>query len=495
MKEKSIKRHEANVVVLEGIGIQDSDLELPLFSSRPQAGFPAPGDDLIEKVLDINDLVVKHPASTFFVRVEGDSMQGAKIFDGDVLVVDRSVTPKDRSIVVAAIYGATAETYYCFRMVDVDGTKLDIYSNYPQIRTSSFTPKSQNWRFYDDETNETPSTPLANENVTPVDITNGQIVKLRVTVKETENISRDDVRFKLQYSEYANFSIPFDVVASSTCLATSTWCYADGGGVDNAVISTKVISDADSCASGIGDGCGTHNESSDNLTGFRHKGGASTEYEFTIKSAGPRVNQIYYFRLYGLAQDIPVFTNSGESYPSLATEGASLQFTMDAVASSTVIAGVTLDIDTTPTSVPFGKVPLNTFVEGAHRLVVDSNGTQGHQILMAMDGDLVSSSGVVIKQISSTNAAPSAWSAACHASSTSCFGYHTTDATLQGDATRFSAIDTYARLSTTTPEEVSYSSQPVTGETTDIVFRILVRDLQDAGLYENNIRYISVPMF
>jgi DNA polymerase V len=86
-------------------GVSDTRTELPLMSSRPQAGFPVPGDDLIEKVLDINDLVVKHPASTFFVRVEGDSMEGAGIFSGDVLVVDRSLTARDGSIVVAAVYG------------------------------------------------------------------------------------------------------------------------------------------------------------------------------------------------------------------------------------------------------------------------------------------------------------------------------------------------------------------------------------------------------
>ncbi len=79
--------------------------KIPLFSSRPQAGFPSPGDDQIERVLDINDLVVKHPASTFFVRVEGDSMEGVGIFSGDVLVVDRSLEPKTGSIVVAAVYG------------------------------------------------------------------------------------------------------------------------------------------------------------------------------------------------------------------------------------------------------------------------------------------------------------------------------------------------------------------------------------------------------
>ncbi len=89
--------------VLGGVSIHMTPV--PLYSSRPQAGFPAPGDDQIEKVLDINDLVVKHPASTFFVRVEGDSMEGAGIFSKDVLVVDRGVTPKDGSIVVAAVFG------------------------------------------------------------------------------------------------------------------------------------------------------------------------------------------------------------------------------------------------------------------------------------------------------------------------------------------------------------------------------------------------------
>lgn len=96
-------KKEVSIKILGGVVL--IDMKLPLYSSRPQAGFPAPGDDYIEKVLDINDLVVKHPASTFFVRVEGDSMEGAGIFSSDVLVVDRSVNPKDSSIVVAAING------------------------------------------------------------------------------------------------------------------------------------------------------------------------------------------------------------------------------------------------------------------------------------------------------------------------------------------------------------------------------------------------------
>ncbi len=76
-----------------------------LYSSRPAAGFPAPGDDLVEKALDLNDLLIDNPSATFFVKVEGDSMEGAKIFSGDVLVVDRSIEIKDGQIVVAAVYG------------------------------------------------------------------------------------------------------------------------------------------------------------------------------------------------------------------------------------------------------------------------------------------------------------------------------------------------------------------------------------------------------
>ena len=77
----------------------------PLYASQPAAGFPAPGDDMVEKPLDLNELLIDNPTATFFVRVSGDSMEGARIFNGDILVVDRSVTPKDGSIVVAAVYG------------------------------------------------------------------------------------------------------------------------------------------------------------------------------------------------------------------------------------------------------------------------------------------------------------------------------------------------------------------------------------------------------
>lgn len=80
-------------------------LPLPIFTSSVQAGFPSPADDYIEKQLDLNELMVSHPSSTFFVKVEGESMKNAGINSGDILVVDRSIRPTNGKIIVAVING------------------------------------------------------------------------------------------------------------------------------------------------------------------------------------------------------------------------------------------------------------------------------------------------------------------------------------------------------------------------------------------------------
>ena len=80
-------------------------LRIPLASAIVQAGFPSPADDHMEKSLDLNEHLVSNPASTFFVRVRGNSMQDAGIEGGDILVVDRSITPGDRQIVIAMLDG------------------------------------------------------------------------------------------------------------------------------------------------------------------------------------------------------------------------------------------------------------------------------------------------------------------------------------------------------------------------------------------------------
>lgn len=80
-------------------------MPLPLFLCGVQAGFPSPADDFIDKRLDLNEHLVPHPAATFFVRAAGDSMTGAGIHDGDLLVVDRAVEACSGRVVIAAIGG------------------------------------------------------------------------------------------------------------------------------------------------------------------------------------------------------------------------------------------------------------------------------------------------------------------------------------------------------------------------------------------------------
>jgi len=78
---------------------------LPLDAVKVSAGFPSPAADYEDKRLDINEYLVRNPVSTFFFPVQGDSMQGAEIFDGDILVVDRSVRARHGHIVVAFVNG------------------------------------------------------------------------------------------------------------------------------------------------------------------------------------------------------------------------------------------------------------------------------------------------------------------------------------------------------------------------------------------------------
>ncbi|NCX66051.1 MAG: LexA family transcriptional regulator [Burkholderiaceae bacterium] len=77
----------------------------PLMAGHAPAGFPSPAADHYDKRLDLNEHLVLHPEATFFLRVKGDSMIGAGIHDGDLLVVDRSLEPSHGRVVIAALDG------------------------------------------------------------------------------------------------------------------------------------------------------------------------------------------------------------------------------------------------------------------------------------------------------------------------------------------------------------------------------------------------------
>jgi len=83
----------------------ESVLELPLLPYGISAGFPSPAMDFIDLTIDLNKHLVKHPSSTFYGRVKGDSMKDEGIYDGDLMVIDKSLEPQNGKIAVCYIDG------------------------------------------------------------------------------------------------------------------------------------------------------------------------------------------------------------------------------------------------------------------------------------------------------------------------------------------------------------------------------------------------------
>ena len=82
-----------------------TQLELPLAAGAISAGFPSPAEEYIELAIDLNKELIKHPAATFYARVKGSSMIDAGIADGDLLIIDKALEPKDGDIAVCFIDG------------------------------------------------------------------------------------------------------------------------------------------------------------------------------------------------------------------------------------------------------------------------------------------------------------------------------------------------------------------------------------------------------
>jgi len=93
------------VEILGRVPFDPSRPALPLFIEGVAAGFPSPADDYIDRNLDLHEHLIEHPAATFFVRASGNSMVRAGIHDGDLLIVDRALAPRDGHIVIAAVHG------------------------------------------------------------------------------------------------------------------------------------------------------------------------------------------------------------------------------------------------------------------------------------------------------------------------------------------------------------------------------------------------------
>ncbi len=94
----------------------------PSVEGSVAAGFPSPAEQYAEPALDLNAFLIKHPAATYFVRVQGDSMINAGIRDGDLLIVDRSLDPTNGDVIIACVDGDfTVKTFYN----DTNGVRLE----------------------------------------------------------------------------------------------------------------------------------------------------------------------------------------------------------------------------------------------------------------------------------------------------------------------------------------------------------------------------------
>lgn len=226
---------------------------------------------------------------------------------------------------------------------------------------------------------------------------------------------------------------------------------------------------------------------------YQIQGSASAEHEYTIRHAGAPANRTFYFRLYDWVADEPVTATS--TYPSLATEGGTISITSLTFNAGSTTEGVVADVTTTPTSIPYGALFFNNETNAVQRLSVTTNATYGYQLFLLARQNLLSAGGYTIPNITASNTAPLAWESACEiGTTTGCWGYHSSDNTLSNGSTRFLIDDTFAALSSS-PEEIAYSSGPVTNEQTDVVYRLEVTPDQPSGEYQTDLVYIIVPLY
>ena len=111
--------------------IQKKQILMPMFLDSVSAGFPSPATDYMENKLDLNEYLIKHPAATFIVKAKGFSMTDAGILSGDLLIVDRSITPKSNNIVIASIFGDL--TVKKLQKKESSLFLLSVNSDYPSI--------------------------------------------------------------------------------------------------------------------------------------------------------------------------------------------------------------------------------------------------------------------------------------------------------------------------------------------------------------------------
>ena len=124
-------KHLKHTDILDFFAVDETTLlSIPMFSDSVQAGFPSPAEDHLDLDLNLNDYLVQNPSATFCVKAIGESMKDAGIKSGDIMIVDKSLEPKNRSIVLAVIDGE-----FTVKRVNVNNDDL-----YLMPENSNFSP-------------------------------------------------------------------------------------------------------------------------------------------------------------------------------------------------------------------------------------------------------------------------------------------------------------------------------------------------------------------
>jgi DNA polymerase V len=109
---------------------EQSKLYITISDSPVHAGFPSPADDHLENKLDLNKALVKNPATTFFARVKGESMNGEGVEDGDMLIIDKSLDPYENCLAVCFLEGE-----FTLKRVKLDGDNILLIPSNPKFKT------------------------------------------------------------------------------------------------------------------------------------------------------------------------------------------------------------------------------------------------------------------------------------------------------------------------------------------------------------------------
>lgn len=108
---------------------------LPFYQSPAACGFTSPAADYLQETLSLDQLLIRHPAATFFARAQGRSMEGAGIFDGDLLIIDRSLNPRDGDVILTLLDGELIVKRLVYR-----NNKPELHSenpDYPPVKLNS----------------------------------------------------------------------------------------------------------------------------------------------------------------------------------------------------------------------------------------------------------------------------------------------------------------------------------------------------------------------